>query len=91
MVSKRRWALVLVVCAKIHNVCIDHNVPHLPRLFEDIIDEDIAEPVFNDTDNSDTENGRTRARATDIRSKLTENLQLRSIRRPQFASCNSRE
>lgn len=86
IVSKRRWSLVAVVCAKLHNICIDRNIQHLPRLFEDVHREDDMQPIFND--NNDTDRA---ARATGtLRSRLTQALELMRKRRPQFASCNSR-
>ena len=90
MFHKRRWALVSVVCAKLHNICIDNNVPHLPRMYEDIGLDDNAEPLFNVTDDEDNVLVRPRARPDDIRSRLTKILEDKKLRRPQFANCNSR-
>ena len=90
MFHKRRWALVSVVCAKLHNICIDNNVPHLPRMYEDIDLNDHAEPLFNDVYDDESLLVRPRARPDDIRSRLTKILEDKKLRRPQFANCNSR-
>ncbi len=46
-----RWSLIANVCAKLHNLCIDRNVPEAPRYLHDVIylngfhDEDPNVPV----------------------------------------------
>ena len=90
MFQKCRLALVSVVCAKLHNIYIDFNVPHLPRMYEDTGFEDSAEPLFNDVDDENDNERRTRASRDDLRTRLRSVLEATKIRRPQFANCSSR-
>ena len=40
LVNQSRWALVSTVCAKLHNICIDKNVPSVMRLDKDSMAND---------------------------------------------------
>jgi hypothetical protein len=83
-----RWALVVLVCMKLHNLCLDRNlsVP-LRRYYEDVWDE--AEWVV--LDNARDDDRFLRGRATgDRRQPITQNLQDNGIVRPPHAASNSR-
>jgi hypothetical protein len=82
-----RWPLVLTVCAKLHNFCIDRQVPVFRRRWaEDCRDGDTPDILLNEEPVENHRMGNTRDRRTDF----TEELELLGIRRPRHAACNSR-
>lgn len=84
--SFKRWTLVLSVCAKLHNFCIDENIPIAHnRYYEDQEDGDIAEVILNEHENP------APPTYADRRLALTRFLQDRGQKRPDFAAMNSRE
>lgn len=84
-----RWTLVLTVCAKLHNFCLDANIPISEHRFYDDNEEDDALEVLlnNEAVNTALTGGNTATRRT----QLTKVLQERGVRRPQFVEMNSRE
>ena len=76
------------VLMKLHNFCIDHNVPVPPVRFREDCrhgDEWAAYP------NHHVNDAQLRARATgDRRKNITEELEARGIIRPPHAAINSR-
>lgn len=84
-----RWTLVLTVCAKLHNFCLDANIPiSQHRFYDDNEEDDALEVLLNDEAvNAALTGGNTATRRT----QLTKVLQERGVRRPQFAAMNSRE
>ncbi len=83
-----RWPLVVLVCMKLHNICIDKvcSVP-LQRFIEDVRPND--EWAVND--NSRDDDWMYRVRGTgDRRREITAKLQHLGVVRPAHASMNSR-
>jgi len=39
-VSQEKWGLLATVCAKLHNICVDKNIPSLPRHHENTQQDD---------------------------------------------------
>jgi hypothetical protein len=58
-----RWSLVALVCAKLHNVCCDSNIPPPARWIDDVLPNDLPMVYLNDanTDIDREEVVRTRA------------------------------
>jgi hypothetical protein len=58
-----RWPLVAIVCAKLHNVCCDSNIPPPARWMDDVLPDDLPLVYLNDAndDIDPTEIIRTRA------------------------------
>lgn len=88
--SMERWPLVLSVCAKLHNYCLDANVPPVQhRFYEDVQDGDASEVILNTevrTDGASRRIGSAGARRT----RITAELKSAGIRRPSHAMINSR-
>eukprot|EP01032_Pedospumella_encystans_P029721 gene29721-33555_t len=86
-----RWPLVLTVCAKLHNYCLDKNVsPCTNRFYEDVEEED-EDIVLLNTETSEEENAHRRGGDQGARRKnFTEDLQNKGIRRPAHSQINSR-
>ncbi len=79
----------MTVCAKLHNFCLDKLIPiSANRYYEDIQVNDLHEVVLNDEeivgDALQPNFYATR------RTRFTDMFQLRGIRRPMYASINSR-
>lgn len=49
-----RWSLVSIVCAKLHNICCDANIPAPSRWIEDVRPEDLP-LVYLNNENDDTD------------------------------------
>ena len=47
-VDYKRWPQIATVCAKLHNLCCDHNIPDPPRLMRDIHQGDRMEVILDD-------------------------------------------
>jgi len=80
--------MVIMVCMKLHNLCIDRN-DEMPnrRFFADIQPGD----EWRVYDNANEDDIFFRGRATgDRRRDITANLQHEGIVRPAHAQCNSR-
>jgi hypothetical protein len=83
-VALSRWGLVCTVAAKLHNFCIDHNIPMFVRYAKDVHSDDVWEVIDNVTPAE-------RPRPTgDRRRAITTELEVRGILRPRHAACNSR-
>jgi hypothetical protein len=88
--SVNKWTLVATVAAKLHNICIEKNVPILPRFTGDLHAGD-AWNVYLNVQPDDREyvtravggGGRRRAAITELMSR-------EGIRRPRHAITNSR-
>ena len=72
-----RWPLVATVCAKLHNICMDSNVPQAPRLMRDVQRYDVNEVILADGDIDDQGHARGARRRI-----ITAQFQARGIRRP---------
>ena len=82
-----KWTKLLTVLAKLHNFCLDKNIPlYRHRFYEDEEPGDEAEVVLNEGDDDE-------ARAntySNRRAGFTRELELKGIRRPRHAAMNSR-
>jgi hypothetical protein len=83
-----QWATVIMVCMKLHNLCIDRNVsvPNY-RFVADVREED--EWVVYDNAREDDVFLRGRA-SGDLRRDITAKLEQLGMVRPVHAQCNSR-
>jgi len=83
-----RWSLVVLVCLKLHNLCLD-NLVEVPtqRFLEDVREGD--EWIVQD--NEQPNDGELRGRASgDRQREITQNIERLGIIRPVHASMNSR-
>lgn len=90
----KRWTLILTVCAKLHNYCLNDDIPLVQhRFYEDVEEGDEDEILLNgnnnDLDDDDDEPNRGGGPANK-RTAFTTLLQDKGIRRPLFAAMNSR-
>jgi hypothetical protein len=83
-----RWSLVIMVCMKLHNICVDRLV-EVPtqRFLEDVREGD--EWIVQDNEQPNDAELRGRA-AGDRRRVITANIEAQGIIRPLHASGNSR-
>jgi hypothetical protein len=86
-----KWALIATAAAKLHNVCIDKNVPVVARHPSNVQQGDIEQTFVNITHEED-DNRPIRANAynADRRKRMTDDLNVSGIRRPAYAADNSR-
>ena len=83
-----RWPLVVLVCMKLHNLCLERRVDvPLRRYAADVLNGDEWEVNDNARDNDAILRGRPTG---DRRRELTEKLERIGIIRPVHASMNSR-
>ena len=83
-----RWPLVVMVCMKLHNICLD-NLVEVPsqRFLEDVREGD----KWNVQDNERPNDVELRGRASgDRRRQITATIESQGIIRPLHASMNSR-
>jgi hypothetical protein len=86
----KRWFLVATVAAKLHNVCIDNNVPVVPRHQKDVRVGDQPN-VFLNVQANDRDFLHTAVDTRgDRRRRITAALAAQGIKRPSHASHNSR-
>lgn len=88
--AMNRWPLVLSVCAKLHNYCLDQNVPPVQhRFYDDVQEGDACEVVLNA---EPAPQGSTRrvGGAGLRRQRFTAELKEAGQRRPAHAMINSR-
>lgn len=88
-----RWTLVIRVCAKLHNLCIDHNIRNdaIPTAAEDHAQGDTAEAVLNVYNSeNDGEFPLNSDQTSQRRLRIAEYLKNQGWGRPAHASCNSR-
>ena len=90
--SFERWTTLLTVLAKLHNFCLDKNIPlYRNRFFEDEESEDEPEVVLNsNADDARDELANAANTYSNRRANFTRDLELQGIRRPRHASMNSR-
>lgn len=50
IVDYERWPLIALVCAKLHNICCDANIPAPTRWFEDVRPKDVPYIYLNNED-----------------------------------------
>jgi hypothetical protein len=96
-----RWSLVTTVTAKLHNFCLDKNVPVVRRYYRDMFQGDTWALLFNggledgDDDNHATVERAAVERATALtglrRRVITESLAMQGVRRPLYAMINSKQ
>jgi hypothetical protein len=84
-----RWSIVIVVCMKLHNLCLDRRVPVPSRRFHEDheIDDQFVVQSNNDLDVDAILRSRSRE---DRRVNITAELEREGRGRPIHASCNSR-
>jgi hypothetical protein len=83
-----RWPLVVLVCMKLHNLCLDRRVDvPLRRFVDDVMTGD--EWLVNDNARDDDAVLRGRP-SGDRRREMTDKLERRGVLRPVHASMNSR-
>lgn len=83
----KKRPLVITVAALLHNYCIDLKCPIAPLLQDDIQPGDIWEVI----DNNQSDDPLIRQRAIGNRRwEITDELQAKGKRRPDFAACNNR-
>jgi hypothetical protein len=83
-----KWTKLLTVLAKLHNFCLDKNIPlYRHRFYEDEEPGDEPEVVLNEGDGDDEARANT---YSNRRAGFTRELELKGVRRPRHASMNSR-
>ena len=87
-----RWTLVLTVCAKLHNLCINKDIPiHQHRYYQDNRRGDnydvFLSPLPDETNGEDIPR---RVAFANRRTEFARELQDKGIRRPVHAEMNSR-
>ena len=85
-----KWPLILTVCAKLHNYCLDANIPlHQNRFYRDVEDEDDMVVMLNEEQNN--EYVPIQRPNYDRRLHFAKELELKGIRRPSrvllYGSC----
>ena len=88
-----KWATLLTVLAKLHNFCINKNIPlNRNRFYEDVENDDQDIVMLNEDgrDNGNEEETIERRARSNRRANFTRELELKGIRRPHHASINSR-
>jgi len=91
-----RWSLVATVCAKLHNLCLDKNVPIIPRMRQDIqAGDDYWDIFYNEMDEQqqeeDHDDEEVRTTRVAKRKLMSDILLAEGIFRPNYAMMNSRE
>jgi hypothetical protein len=86
--AQDRWSKVILVCMKLHNLCLDARVP-VPamRFGEDHLPGDEADVFTNERDDDAALRGNPTG---DRRRVITEELERRGVVRPPHAAVNSR-
>jgi DDE superfamily endonuclease len=90
VVSFHRWNLVVTVCAKLHNVCVDRNIPEVPRHRRDVRPGDSPNVFFNVQPTDDLYRYSATDHRGERRRRITERLAAQRIERPAHAARNSR-
>jgi hypothetical protein len=86
-----RWTLVLTVCAKLHNYCLDGDIPLVrDRFWEDVEEDDAPDVILNAVVRDDVEAPVVANTHATRRTNFTLELELKGIRRPNHAMINSR-
>jgi DDE superfamily endonuclease len=89
-VAFNKWSLIATVCAKLHNFCLDNNVPIADRAECDNFVGDEWEVVLNLSDVDETQEAPNRRPGGERRQRFTRMFQQEGIVRPRYASMNSR-
>jgi hypothetical protein len=96
-VEFNRWSVLLTALAKLHNFCIDKNIPlNRNRFFEDEEFDDEAIIILNDNDNqmerdmARNELPNNHIAYSNRRANFTRDLEDKGVRRPKHALMNSR-
>jgi hypothetical protein len=88
-----QWSLLATVCAKLHNICIDYNIPTIVNRYTQDWQENDSNVVYvndiiHDLDNGPTiANGRTTGAR---RLEMSNRLHSMGVLRPMHASANSK-
>ena len=92
-VAHKKWSLLSTVCAKLHNICVDKNIPTVPRYTKDCLADD-RELVYVNVTHTEDPTRPTKVNNNslngDRRALMTEQLKSMGIQRPLFAFVNSR-
>ena len=90
--SITRWTLIANVCAKLHNVCVDRNIPQIPRFVHDWVIGDSDAVYLNGFHEEDpNRTGIAHGLTTGSRRKtMTDQLYQMGVRRPRTSIANSR-
>ena len=82
-----RWTLLITALAKLHNYCINENIPLTQhRFYEDMRDGDAPEILLNEEENNEA----THTFVANKRTAFTRELEIKGVRRPNHAAMNSR-
>ena len=88
----KHWTLVLIVCAKLHNLCLNRSIPLFQQRFrDDVEDDDNPEVILNKDIPASEDPVHTGGGPATRRTILTRRLQDKGVRRPLYAQPNSRE
>jgi len=83
-----KWTKLLTVLAKLHNFCLDKDIPlYRNRFYEDEEAGDEPEVLLNEDDGDDAARSNT---YSNRRAGFTRDLEMKGVRRPRHASINSR-
>ena len=86
-----KWSLICTVAAKLHNICVDKNIPEVERYGPDVAHGDLWDVFLNerrpDVEHCERSVGLAGAR----RRAIAEALHMQGIHRPQRAMHNSRK
>lgn len=88
--AHERWSLVIILCMKLHNICLDRNVSVPSHRFHEDIESRDYNLVYDNNDEEEDRLLRNRA-VGDRRKDITDLLESEGRGRPFHASCNSRE
>ena len=88
--SFERWPLVIILCCKLHNFCLDRNAK-IPkrRCDEDHVPGDL--PVVYDNNDAVCDIMCSQRSRGSRRQEITDKLEVEGRRRPPHALCNSRQ
>ena len=88
--AHERWSLVIILCMKLHNICLDRNVSVPSHRFHEDIESRDYNLVYDNNDEEEDRLLRNRA-VGDRRKYITDLLESEGRGRSFHASCNSRE
>jgi DDE superfamily endonuclease len=86
----KRWSLVIIVCMKLHNLCLNRKVTMPQHRLNEDIELDDRYVVYDNNDEDEDKLLRNRA-IGDRRNNITERLESEGRLRPLYASSNSRQ
>jgi hypothetical protein len=87
--SLDKWSLICTVAAKLHNICIDNNIPYVPRYGPDVAKGDQWNVYLNEVRHDMEGNERGIGEAGSRRRTITDALKSQETRRPPHAMHNS--